>query len=173
MAPGPHSALTVAIHRSALAYRLVFDVGRDSASRWMMLLPGLLVVLVGVVIFVLFRRSPTAQSRTLPPIAGPLIALAGAVLAFQDGEQSRSVLESRRAALQSGRYLRVEGEVRDFTSEGPGRHPLESWSVGGRRYTMLPVVWASEFTTPGEIRPGMHVRIADVDGAIVRLEVAE
>jgi hypothetical protein len=38
---------------------------------------------------------------------------------------------------------------------------------------MLRIVWASEFSTPGIIKPGMHVRIADVDGAIVQLEVAE
>ena len=151
----------------------MFDVTRDSASPWVGLLPGLFFVLVGVVIFLLFRRSPTAPTRTLAVFAGLLAVLAGGSLAYQGAEQSRATLASRRAALQSGRYQSVEGEVRDFTSQGPGRRPHESWSVGGRRYTMLAIVWASEFSTPGIIKPGMHIRIADVDGAIVRLEMAE
>jgi hypothetical protein len=173
MAPSFNPALAVSISRSALAYRLVFDVGRDSASPWMGMLPGSCFVLGGALIFLVFRRSTSGQARAFAVIAGTLAALAGGVFGFQAVQESRDSLASRRDALQFRRYQNVEGEVRDFTFQGPGSHPHESWSVAGHRYTMWRIVWASEFSTPGVVKPGMRVRIADVDGAIVRLDVAE
>jgi hypothetical protein len=139
----------------------------------MALLPGLCFVLVGVVIFLVFRRSTSRQARAFAAIAGPLVALAGGVFGFHEAQQSRDALASRRAALESGRYQTVEGVVHEFTLQGPGSHPHESWTVAGHRYTMFRIVWSSEFSTPGIVKPASHVRIADVDGAIVRLEVAE
>ena len=85
--------------------------------------------------------------------------------------RSRTEYGELRDALRSGHYERVEGVVSEYVPEGPGSHPPESWSVGGRRYTMYRA-FTSGFNAPGRVNAGEHVRIADVAGRIARLEIA-
>jgi hypothetical protein len=52
---------------------------------------------------------------------------------------------------------------------------MESFEVAGRRYRYSDFVLVPGFHTTttrgGPIREGLHVRIADVDGEIARLEI--
>jgi hypothetical protein len=77
-----------------------------------------------------------------------------------------------RSALRAGSFEVVEGLVTDFTPRGRGGHPPESWYVASRRYKLQPAVVSNGFDKAGVVLPGQRVRIADVDGHIVRLEVA-
>ena len=82
-----------------------------------------------------------------------------------------------RRGLDSGGYALVEGVVtRYWPGDRKGRS--EEWiveSVGGPyRYTLRTrVVEREEGERLGPVREGSHVRIADVDGRIARLEVVK
>ncbi|HET6763729.1 MAG TPA: hypothetical protein VFH27_08650 [Longimicrobiaceae bacterium] len=78
-------------------------------------------------------------------------------------------------ALAEGRYEVVEGRVTDFTPGDAGGHQQEVWSVwsGGalHTYRYSSPSWIPGFhQSHGPIHAGMQVRIADVRGAIARLE---
>ena len=82
-----------------------------------------------------------------------------------------------RGALDRGEYTTVEGRVFDFEQGDRGGHRDERFSVrrGGRVHT-----YRYNHSRPrpgfhqshGPIREGIRVRIADIDGAIARLEIA-
>jgi hypothetical protein len=79
-------------------------------------------------------------------------------------------------ALRSNRYRVIEGIVRDFVAEGPDGHPRERFTVGGTsfQYSSSDITSAFHQTVArgGPVRLGMWVRIAAVDGAIARMEIA-
>ncbi|WP_440901042.1 hypothetical protein [Actinosynnema sp.] len=82
-----------------------------------------------------------------------------------------------RDALESGDFTVVEGHVQAFQRGDRGGHQEERFTVvsDGRRYTYE---YKSSNLEPGfheshgPIREGFFVRIADVDGQIARLEIA-
>ena len=79
-----------------------------------------------------------------------------------------------RDRLQAGAFTLVEGTVTDFVAGQADCHPMEHFTVSGHTYTYCPYD-ASGFnqvsTDGGPIRPGLGVRIADIDGNIQRLEI--
>lgn len=83
-----------------------------------------------------------------------------------------------RRALERGDYTVVEGTVTEFARGDRGGHRDERFSVrsGGRIHTYR---YRSSMGAPGfhqshgPVRAGLRVRIADVDGAIARLEAAD
>lgn len=109
---------------------------------------------------------------------GPRIAAAFAGMAMITGLLGFSENAGVRRALQQGSYTVVEGTVYDFEPGDRGGHRDEQFSVrsGGRVHTYR---YRSSQGRPGfhqshgPIREGLRVRIADVGGAIARLEVAE
>lgn len=74
-------------------------------------------------------------------------------------------------ALRAQRYQVVEGLVEDYVAADLMRKTPERWTVAGRRYKFYDSRVRSGLSSPGVVQPGMVVRIADVDGAIARLEV--
>jgi hypothetical protein len=79
-----------------------------------------------------------------------------------------------RDRLQRKSYSLVEGTVTDFVPGAVNGHPMERFAVNGHEYQYSPYTSSGYSTIAaqgGTIRPGMHVRIADVDGNIVRLEI--
>ena len=88
--------------------------------------------------------------------------------------------ETRRLqqALADGRYDLVEGRMENFEPGDRGGHREERFSVrsGGEVYRYrysYPAVIAGFHASAGPLRAGMAVRIADVRGAIARLEVRQ
>ena len=73
-------------------------------------------------------------------------------------------------ALRTGSYATVEGTVANFVSADVMRKTPERWSVRDRTYEFYDARARSGLSSPGLVRSGMYVRIADVDGAIARLE---
>jgi hypothetical protein len=145
-----------------MRYRVLFDLADAGFRTWWAFLPffavGALLVQVGAAV----------RSRWLAWIGAVLAVVLGTVAEitmFREYHRFRS-------ALRTGSFEIVEGEVTDFTARGRGGHPPESWRVGSRRYELQPAVLSNGFDQAGVVRPGQRVRIADVDGHIVRLEVA-
>ncbi|HKO13563.1 MAG TPA: hypothetical protein VJV22_16455 [Acidobacteriaceae bacterium] len=78
--------------------------------------------------------------------------------------------------LQRGAYVKVDGTIMDFVPGDPAGHAPESFSVDGHRYSYWSSKDAPGFRMVqgrnGFLHNGVHVRIADINGAIARLEVA-
>ena len=75
-------------------------------------------------------------------------------------------------ALRNSRYVVVEGRVEFFVSQSLMSKRPESWVVRGHAYAFAPHSAHAGFDQARRITEGAYVRIADVDGAIARLEVA-
>jgi hypothetical protein len=88
-----------------------------------------------------------------------------------------SQLVEFRYALAHGAAKVVTGCVSDLVPEGPDGHPSERLRVGDHAYTYSSYDLTPAFnrTVPhgGPMRDGLCVRIADLQGRILRLEVAD
>jgi hypothetical protein len=80
-----------------------------------------------------------------------------------------------RNAVRNGRYSVVVGDVTDFRSGDT--HRPETFVVDGHSYSYSSswssVAFNRDSASGGPIRQGLRLRITDVGGAIVKLEVAE
>ncbi|MFY9763350.1 MAG: hypothetical protein WB772_21060 [Xanthobacteraceae bacterium] len=80
-------------------------------------------------------------------------------------------------ALRGGEYAIVEGPVTDFVPMPYAGHSMESFVVGGHRFSYSDYGVTSGFHNTashgGPIHDGLHVRISYVGNLILRLEVAQ
>lgn len=74
-------------------------------------------------------------------------------------------------ALRQHEYTEVSGAVEEFVPANILAKTPERWTVSGHRYELYDSRIRSGLSSPGYVRPGMEVRVADVRGAIARLEV--
>ncbi|HEV7589063.1 MAG TPA: hypothetical protein VGO40_13175 [Longimicrobium sp.] len=159
-------------------YKVVYDASTEVLSEWA--LPAVLLVLVAVGLVV--WRYPGLLGRPFEVIGrsvGAIFACVAALL-FVIAATTLYMDNSRlRAALQTGSYRVVEGIVTDFVPGDPGDHFAESWSVRSGtsvhhyQYVASQATPGYRRTLPhgGQIRNGLRVRIAEVDGRIARLEI--
>jgi hypothetical protein len=156
-------------------WTLLFDARQADSPLFIFPLAGVFFVAIGVVMIrrkqfarddqgetIQYRGSPRARSFLLFAVAWTLISGLFAL-------RGQFILER---ALRTGRYRTVQGEVENFRAANLLRKRPETWTVAGRHYELSYSALRSGLSTPGVVRPGMYVRIADVDGAIARLEVA-
>ena len=114
-----------------------------------------------------FLRSETAVAT----VATVLLMVAAALVVIPYAWTTRL-----RNHLRRGEYVLVEGRVEDFVPGDRGGHREESWTVrsGGRthayRYSTASMI-PGFHRGGGPIRAGIHLRVADVDGYIARLEI--
>lgn len=162
-------------------YVLVFDVRDLPEFEWATL--AICASIAALCLFLTaYGRLQTDPERTGRNEAFRLVGLVGGVLIsiVCAGELllNKSQNDSLEEALNTGTYTHVEGIVEDFVPGDRAGHVDESWRVrsGGEVYTYS---YSSSMRVPGfhrsagPIRSGLHVRIADVDGYIARLEIAE
>jgi hypothetical protein len=155
----------------SLSYQVVFDVSRQLPQLW-----WLSVIPVAVVAIYLRFFTPTrfTQShQTLNKVLLGLTVLMGIVWAVPNWVAYHRL----RTALERGHYRVVEGRVMNFVPQKELIKRLESFSVISPAETTR-YEYARWLVTQGmnhnhgHIRNGSRVRIADVNGTIVRLEVA-
>jgi hypothetical protein len=157
-------------------YELVFDVREAGYRYWWFPAVGLGFLALFIGMFLWRRRRPyTGRSwkhRYMPQV-GVAISLFWTTVAFQG-----TFNEYRRMAdaMATGRYEMVEGVVTQFVPMPFEGHAKETFSVAGHRYAYADAIVTAGFNTSqshgGPIHEGLQVRIADVDGAIARLEIA-
>lgn len=141
------------------------------------------IVLIAAVAALIARRRRAHPSGLREAIASPIpliccVAIGAAPLVILFVLLEASILGHLQNALANGRYDVVEGPVQNFVPGDRGGHRDESFSVtaGGTTYLYR---YSSSMDEPGfhrsagPMRAGMHVRIADVDGHIARLEVKQ
>ena len=156
----------------SLVYQTVFDTARVGFHTWRASVFGLPFIAGGVYIAWLVHRSNEPRSRLrLGKLGAAAAILIGTYVCVATFVQARSEYGELQDALRSGHYQVVEGIVSEFTPQGPGSHPPESWSVAGHRYTFYSAI-TSAFAESGRVHAGDRVRIADVRGQIARLEIA-
>lgn len=155
---------------SSQQYVVVFDAAEAGYRYWYV--PALFSILLLVIGGVLahdtkrFRRMAGVVGLVAAPMMGLLIFYA-----------TYSNYARIRDALRSGDFVIVEGVVEDFR---PGNHNIEEQftiTSGGRNFSYayspsrLKGGFDLTFAQHGPVRPGIRVRIADIDGIIGRLEV--
>lgn len=153
---------------------LVFDARRDWSPGLLFPLAGIVAVLIGVLLVRMkqFSRDANGEAVIRRGSRGRWAFLIAAVLwtvvtaiSIIGGQLSLN------RALAAQRYQRVEGKVEDFVPADFLRKKPERWTVNGRRYELDYARLQLGLSSPGAVKPGQYVRIADVDGAIARLEV--
>jgi hypothetical protein len=158
--------------KAAITYRLIYDAGAAGfhTRRWTMI--GLIFVAIGVIGTSMIWRVRTPRARVFGRSFALAWTLGSASLTAALHHAIRTQHRMLVDALATHRYQLVEGVVDDYTPEGVGGHPVESWSVTGHHYMLSSNVVSSGFSEVGRVRLGQQVRIADVNGTIARIEVA-
>lgn len=154
---------------------LVYDAATDVDRNWVVLPMAILFIVVAVGALRARRFERDALGETIvvrgSPDARKAVVLA-AVCTFVCVPIVYCTRSSLVSALRERRYVVVQGEVTDFQGTPPLVKGPETWTVAGHRYELGRRGATSGFRERGVVRAGMYVRIADVDGAIARLEIA-
>jgi hypothetical protein len=123
----------------------------------------------------LLRRRKEGKARDR--LGASLLALWGAVwLAMHLVGNPVGHIDRLVDAYAQGRYQVVEGEVSVGHVQPRGGHSSgDAVTVGGRTFEVNHFLWTPAYRQTiahgGVLRPGAHVRIAHVDGEIVRVEL--
>jgi hypothetical protein len=154
-------------------YRVMFDAVAAGYRQWWFPLIGVLISVAALWFYLVERSSGwgslgRALSFTVLVFGGVWCV---AAFVWTHGNYLRL-----KNALISGRYELVEGRISEFVAGDQGDHRPETFKVGDRRFSYTPSALTPGYSTTrphgGVLRDGLRVRIAAVDGAIARLEVA-
>lgn len=137
---------------------------------------GLLLLAVGLDLRAHPRRLPGRPARAVR-YQGTVMAVFAVAWTLLAGVAVFGSNFRLARALREGRFERVEGTVRGFVADDAYSHRDLRWEVVSgsqvHRYGYGSTHRAADPRLHGEsgaLRDGMHVRIADVDGRIARLE---
>lgn len=153
-------------------YRLIYDAAAAGFHTWTFSLFGLAPVAIGLAGVLALRNDPNERYRRFARTGAPIAMIFGLLWTIGVFTTVEREYRGLSTALSDHSYLPVEGVVSDYTPEGASGRPSESWSVSGHRYVVSRYTMTSAFSTPGIVKAGERVRIADVDGMIARLEIA-
>jgi hypothetical protein len=159
------------------AYVVLFDVSRQGFQAWREAsLPAIVTIVALVLALITKKASSDQRNRRLlvynralqvAMILGIIGTVGSLVYTWREFQQLSG-------ALTSGQYRSMTGAVTDLVPERPDGHPRESFRVNsvGFEYSSSDVTSAFHRTvgSGGPLREGLRVRVADVDGKIVRLE---
>jgi hypothetical protein len=160
-------------------YQLAFDLVHREYTTWhFALIPAGVAILASFFGF-LARGGSTPEERRhtrqyqLVTTLGSIGMTVAALVLVVDTWHEYSAL---RHAVGTGALRTVEGAISELTPEGPGGHPSERFRVDSVIYTYstynITPGFRQTIREGGPIRAGQRVRISDVDGTIVRLEIA-
>jgi len=157
------------------SYRLIFDASTVRYPTWQWVSPWLAAALLGLVL-VRFPHIYGARPRYFRTF-GVLLCVVGCLAAVGIEIASRSQRNRIVGALTSGRFRVVEGRITNFHPGSTDSHPPEEFDVGTHHYRYAPAEALYGFNRVagggGPLRAGLSVRIADVEGVIARLEIAD
>jgi hypothetical protein len=162
-------------------FKVVFDAANQSSVVWPQ--AAIPLVLLGVGALLVFapdlmrRLAPhglQGRARTIFSYVFFTFALGTTIFTFKTMIGGRSAAAE---ALRSGHYSVVEGPVTKFVPMPYTGHAMESFVVGGNRFSYSDYILTPGFHNTashgGPIHEGLYVRIAYVGNDILRLEVRE
>ena len=160
------------------AARVVYDLDREGFSEWPFLLALCGLALLSVAFIIYDRRRPRAglqgAYRRVFLYAFALMAWTIAIPGVLD---MLSAYRTNVRALREGQYERVEGIVQHFVPAPAGGHRDETFDVAGHHYAYSDFVVVPGYhrsqSHGGVVREGARVRIADLNGTILRLELLQ
>lgn len=159
------------------AYRVVYDAGSHFPFEWVLLIPVAMFA-IGLGVSVYLRRQHGASRSDLFRRGFMMIWTVGAgLLGIGVFIDTNNRFVYYRDSLSSGRVSVVEGVVSHFDPEPPEGHHDESFDVSAQHFSYSHYVLSGGFNhsrgAGGPIRDGLQVRIAYLDGQILRLEIAD
>lgn len=159
-----------------MQYHVVFDAAQNGYRYWWFPAIGIAMFIFGYVNFQLQKKRLESKNPRFFRYSTRFFfgfALFWTVIALIGTLYSSIKL---RNALNSNHYTLVQGRVTQFVPMPYGGHAQESFVVDGHRYQYSDYEVSSSFNNTqshgGPIKEGLQVRIADVDGKIARLEIA-
>jgi hypothetical protein len=160
-----------------MPYQVVYDLASQDVSIWRDLVAwiglGALIVTALVALYKASEAPAVSSYVEYSKLKAFVIFFAGALLAvitYALNNRNRHVLAD---AERSGAATSVEGVVINFVPGEP--HKRERFCVEDSCFEYSEYIPTGGFNQTsangGPIRPGLHVRLLHVGGAIVRLEV--
>ena len=160
----------------AASYQVVFDLRRQwPADWWIPVLP-----LIGVYVLIRSAAAGKARESRAYPFIRILFIGSAVFLSLCFAAGTTYVYTRLRAALDGGNARWVEGTVTEFV-------PQDAWTKRPEHFVVVTPTVRYEYSYtanigrggfngssfhPGPLKDGTRVRIADVDGVIVVLEIA-
>ena len=153
----------------SLNYQTVYDATSAHTTLWLFLW---IAIVVGTLVLTRKLRQNGLETVEI----GKIVFGTCVLLAFVSPVMLYDYRMAR--AIRSGRFTLVEGVVANL--QPSNGHVEESWEVESKRQVhrfhylddnITPGFRNTEYNG-GPIRAGLHVRIAEVDGHIARLEIA-
>lgn len=159
------------------AYRVVYDAGAHFPFEWVLLIPfAMFAIGLGVSIH-LHRQNGTSRSDGFRRGFIMIWTIGAGLLGIGLLIDTNNRFVYYRDSLSSGRVRVVEGVVSHFDPEPPEGHHYESFDVLDQHFSYSQYVLNAGFNhsrgAGGPIRDGLQVRIAYLDGQILRLEIAD
>ena len=163
-----------------MTFKTAFDAASAGYSTWWFPASGLIFVAIGgLLVFApglmqpLMRFGPKGKYRTVFSWFFLVFASLWTVLSFLGTFLQYHMATS---CLNAGNCSVVEGPVTDFVPMPYEGHSMESFTVGGRRFSYSDYEVSAGFNNTashgGPIRAGLHVRVTYWGNLILRLEVA-
>jgi hypothetical protein len=162
-----------------MEYQVTYDIQQVAYPSWWIFGVGLVFVSAGTAALLL-RDNTTYKSvfdntgiqRTLMPV----FAIGFGLLWVGLGTLNYSHFANLRNTARIGGAEVVEGEVKEFVPMPYEGHAQETFVVSGRTFSYSDYDETKGFNHTqshgGPMREGLQVRIAHVDGSIVKLEIA-
>ena len=161
-------------------YSLVFDATAQGYTTWRAaILPAGIAVAGGVLSMItpLFASADDRKGIRFYRWLTGTVAVLGTLACVTMLVYTRRDYITLSQSLRDGTFRIVEGEVTDFVPQKADGHPIERFRVGDVLFAYSDSDISSAFhrtaARGGPIRSRLRVRIADVDGAIARLEIKE
>jgi hypothetical protein len=160
-----------------MEYRVAFDVVQEGYCSWIFLVPGLLFIAIGIGMLIHRWKFP-AKNTTFCARISPYIFAGGALFwTVMVSWSTFSDYYKLKKALLTGNYEVVEGTINDFVPMPWGGHSMEHFKISDHYYEYSNFIVIAGFNKTqaygGPLRGGLNVRIADVNGQIARLEIAD
>jgi hypothetical protein len=158
-------------------YRVVYDAGAHFPFEWVLLIPVFMfcVGLGGTIYY--FRHGGANKGDKLRRWFFLAWTFGTGLLAVRLLGDSYNTFVYYRDSLRAGRVAVVEGIVTHFDPQPPEGHHDESFDVSGHHFSYSSYVMNAGFNhskgAGGPMRDGLQVRIAYLDGKILRLEIAD
>jgi hypothetical protein len=162
------------VSSAAPHYEVIYSVITAGYRWWPIVIFGFVALATCVAILLAQRRFPATVKRPWHrPVGIFVLAFVFSMSADAAWSTHRKYTELCRR-LRAGEFDLVEGTVEGLI-QAEGKTP-EGFTVSGHRYAGyrsfdLTPGYHADVANGGTLRDGMQVRIADVDGAIARLEV--